>query len=233
MPDPHSYGSGNPGATNVLRTGNKAAAALTLFADGAKGWLAVFLARQFGQEAGVEPWTLAAVALAVFLGHLFPVFHRFRGGKGVATAAGIMLGLDLRLAAATLAVWFVVAVAFRISSLAALVAAIIAPVFAFYFFGNDPRAWVLVPHRPFARVAAPRATYKSCCTARKRASGGQEILPADKEGVSEDCNAANEYARTRSQRGRTESRPRRRRQSAARRRTRSSRRCRCRARAAG
>src|SRR3954471_23373347 len=84
LPDPHSYGSGNPGATNVLRTGNKAAAALTLIGDGAKGWVAVFLARQLGEQAGVEPWTLAAVALAVFLGHLFPVFHKFSGGKGVA-----------------------------------------------------------------------------------------------------------------------------------------------------
>src|SRR5450830_1423889 len=93
LPDPHSYGSGNPGATNVLRTGNKVAAVLTLLGDGAKGWLAVFLAQQLGPQAGVEPWTLAAVALAVFLGHLFPVYHKFRGGKGVATAAGIMLGL--------------------------------------------------------------------------------------------------------------------------------------------
>jgi acyl phosphate:glycerol-3-phosphate acyltransferase len=145
LPDPHSYGSGNPGATNVLRTGNKAAAALTLLGDGAKGWLAVFLAQQFGPQAGVEPWTLAAVALAVFLGHLFPVFHNFHGGKGVATAAGIMLGLNLWLAAATFGVWFLIAIVFRISSVGALVAAILAPGFAFYFLGNDVRAWVLVP----------------------------------------------------------------------------------------
>ena len=145
LPDPHSYGSGNPGATNVLRTGNKAAAALTLFGDGAKGWLAVFLAAQFGPAAGVAPWTLAAVALAVFVGHLFPVFHRFQGGKGVATAAGIMLGLDLWLAAATFGAWLLVAVVFRISSVAALSAAVLAPVFAFYFMGNDPRAWIFIP----------------------------------------------------------------------------------------
>src|SRR5512132_1285887 len=88
LPDPHSYGSGNPGATNVLRTGNKAAAALTLIGDGAKGWVAVFLAKQFGPQAETEPLILAAVALAAFLGHLFPVFHKFQGGKGVATAAG-------------------------------------------------------------------------------------------------------------------------------------------------
>jgi glycerol-3-phosphate acyltransferase PlsY len=145
LPDPHSYGSGNPGATNVLRTGNKAAAALTLLGDGAKGWLAVFLAQQFGPQAGIDSWTLAAVALAVFLGHLFPVFHHFKGGKGVATAAGIMLGLDLRLAAATFGVWFLLAIVFRISSVAALVAALVAPVFAFYFLGNDLRAWAFVP----------------------------------------------------------------------------------------
>jgi glycerol-3-phosphate acyltransferase PlsY len=145
LPDPHSYGSGNPGATNVLRTGNKGAAALTLLGDGAKGWLAVFLAQQLGPQAGVEPWTLAAVALAVFIGHLFPMFHAFKGGKGVATAAGIMLGLNLWMAAAAFGVWFLIAIVFRISSVGALVAAIVAPVFAFYFLGNDARAWVFIP----------------------------------------------------------------------------------------
>lgn len=145
LPDPHSYGSGNPGATNVLRTGNKAAAALTLLGDGAKGWLAVFLAQQFGAQAGVEPWTPAAVALAVFIGHLFPVFHKFQGGKGVATAAGIMLGLNLWMAAATFGVWFLIAIVFRISSIAALTATVVAPIFAFYFLGNDARAWVFIP----------------------------------------------------------------------------------------
>ena len=145
LPDPHSYGSGNPGATNVLRTGNKAAAALTLFGDGAKGWLAVFLAQYFGPQAGVEPWTLAAVALAAFVGHVFPVFHRFKGGKGVATAAGIMLGIAPWLAAVALGVWLLVALMFRISSMASLAAAVTAPIFAFYFLGNDARAWVFIP----------------------------------------------------------------------------------------
>ena len=93
LPDPHSYGSGNPGATNVLRTGNKAAAALTLVGDGMKGWLAVVLAQQLGSSFGVAAWTVPAVALAVFLGHLFPLYHGFKGGKGVATAAGIMLAM--------------------------------------------------------------------------------------------------------------------------------------------
>jgi glycerol-3-phosphate acyltransferase PlsY len=145
LPDPHSYGSGNPGATNVLRTGNKLAAALTLVGDGAKGWLAVFLATQFGPRADTEPLVLAAVALAAFVGHLFPVFHRFQGGKGVATAAGIMLALDWRLAAMTIGVWFVVAVVLKISSASALAASIAAPFFAFWLFGNMPLAWVFVP----------------------------------------------------------------------------------------
>ena len=145
LPDPHSYGSGNPGATNVLRTGNKAAAVLTLIGDGAKGWLAVFLAKQFGPQPETEPLILAAVALAAFLGHLFPVFHKFQGGKGVATAAGIMLAIDWRLAAATIVVWFVAAVVLKISSVSALIAAVVAPIFAFYFFGNGPLAWVFIP----------------------------------------------------------------------------------------
>ncbi|MEO8103615.1 MAG: glycerol-3-phosphate 1-O-acyltransferase PlsY [Betaproteobacteria bacterium] len=145
LPDPHSYGSGNPGATNVLRTGNKAAAALTLLGDGAKGWLAVFLAKEFGPAAGVEPWTLAAVALAVFLGHLFPVFHKFQGGKGVATAAGILLGINLWLALTTVGVWLLVAAPFRISSVGALAASVAAPFLALYFLGNTPLAWAIFP----------------------------------------------------------------------------------------
>ena len=136
MPDPHSYGSGNPGATNVLRTGNKVAAALTLVGDGAKGWLAVFLAQTLGPSFGVADWTVPAVALAVFVGHLFPVFHRFAGGKGVATAAGILFALSWPLGLALAVVWLVMAFGFKISSLAALTAAALAPIGAFYVFGN-------------------------------------------------------------------------------------------------
>ena len=143
LPDPHSYGSGNPGATNVLRTGNKLAAALTLMGDGAKGWFAVFLAKQFAPS--MDPWILAAVVLAVFLGHLFPIFHKFEGGKGVATAAGILLALDWRLAAAAFVVWLFFAVVVRISSVSSLAAAVVAPLAAFYFYGNHPLAWVFVP----------------------------------------------------------------------------------------
>ncbi|MEO5700858.1 MAG: glycerol-3-phosphate 1-O-acyltransferase PlsY [Casimicrobiaceae bacterium] len=145
LPDPHTYGSGNPGATNVLRTGNQTAAALTLVGDGGKGYFAVWLALLLGPAAGVAPWTVPAVALAVFVGHLFPVFHGFAGGKGVATAAGIVIALHWQLGIALTLVWLGLAFGFRISSLAALIAAVFAPLGAFYVFGNDPRAWVMVP----------------------------------------------------------------------------------------
>jgi len=145
LPDPHSYGSGNPGATNVLRTGNKAAAAITLVGDGMKGWLAVFLAQKLGPAYGVADWTVPAVSIAVFVGHLFPVYHRFAGGKGVATAAGILLALHWPLGLALAAIWLVMAYGFKISSLAALTAAALAPVGAFYFFGNTLGAWAVVP----------------------------------------------------------------------------------------
>jgi glycerol-3-phosphate acyltransferase PlsY len=145
LPDPHTYGSGNPGATNVLRTGNKLAAALTLIGDGAKGWVAVFLAQQLGPAYGVSEWTVPAVALAVFLGHLFPVFHGFAGGKGVATAFGVMIAMSWPLALAMAAIWAVMAFGFKISSLAALTAAALAPIGAFYVFGSVPSAWIWVP----------------------------------------------------------------------------------------
>ena len=145
LPDPHDYGSGNPGATNVLRTGNKAAAALTLLGDGVKGWLAVVLAQQLGASCGVAAWTVPAVALAVFLGHLFPVFHGFKGGKGVATAAGILLAMYWPLGLALAVVWAVMALGFKISSLAALTASLLAPLGAFYVFGNTLEAWIWVP----------------------------------------------------------------------------------------
>ncbi len=127
LPDPHSYGSGNPGATNVLRTGNRLAAVLTLLGDGLKGWFAVFLAQRLAWRFGVDDTGIAAVALAVFVGHLFPVFFRFKGGKGVATAAGVLFAIDWRIGLGTLVTWLVIAFFFRYSSLAALVAAAFAP----------------------------------------------------------------------------------------------------------
>ena len=132
LPDPRSYGSGNPGATNVLRTGRKAPAVLTLLGDAAKGWLAVFLVQQ--HVAG-EPLAAAAAAVAVTVGHMYPLYHRFEGGKGVSTALGVLLALDPWLAAGALATWLIIAVFFRISSLAALVAAAFAPFFAFFLLG--------------------------------------------------------------------------------------------------
>jgi glycerol-3-phosphate acyltransferase PlsY len=132
LPDPHTYGSGNPGATNVLRTGRKAAAALTLLGDALKGWLAVFLVQQ---HVLGDPVVVAAAAVAVTLGHMHPVYHRFRGGKGVSTALGVLLALDAWLAAGTLVTWLIIVFFFRISSLAALVAAAFAPFFAFLLFG--------------------------------------------------------------------------------------------------
>lgn len=135
LPDPHSYGSGNPGATNVLRTGKKLAALLTLIGDAGKGWFAVWLAQKYQAEYTLSDATIAGVAIAVFLGHLFPVFFRFLGGKGVATAAGILLAINLWLGLATLATWLIIAVFFRYSSLAAIVASVFAPVYCFFLFG--------------------------------------------------------------------------------------------------
>ena len=129
LPDPHTYGSGNPGATNVLRTGKKAAALLTLLGDGGKGWVAVFLAVKFGTSYGLGEAGLAAVIVTVFLGHLFPVFFRFQGGKGVATALGVLLAIDPWLGLAVLATWLAVAALSRMSSLAAIVVALLAPAY--------------------------------------------------------------------------------------------------------
>jgi len=140
LADPRSYGSRNPGATNVLRSGSKAAAVLTLLGDGAKGWLAVILARAFGVRWGFDEGTIALVALAVFVGHLYPVFHRFHGGKGVATAAGVLLALHPLLGIGTMLTWLLVAFFFRYSSLAAIVAAVFAPLWNLFLFGPGPNA---------------------------------------------------------------------------------------------
>ncbi|MFA6920774.1 MAG: glycerol-3-phosphate 1-O-acyltransferase PlsY [Gallionella sp.] len=139
--DPRTYGSGNPGATNVLRSGKKAAAALTLLGDAAKGWAAVALAIHFSTPDERGLLLVLFVSLAVFLGHVFPVFLKFKGGKGVATALGVLLALNLWLGLAALATWLVVAVVFRLSSLAALMAAIGAPIYAQLL--GLPLEWVL------------------------------------------------------------------------------------------
>jgi len=140
LPDPHEYGSGNPGATNVLRTGHRGAALLTLLGDGAKGFVAVFAARHLAPLLGASDLAVAGVALAVFLGHLYPVFHRFAGGKGVSTAAGIVLALYWPLGVALTAVWLTMALGFKISSLAALTTAVLLPLGLFYVRGPGAEA---------------------------------------------------------------------------------------------
>lgn len=136
--DPRTYGSKNPGATNVLRSGNKQAAALTLLLDAFKGWLPVWWVLAYGDAWGLGAGSVALVGLAVFLGHLFPIFFRFKGGKGVATAAGVLLAYDPVLGLAVLLTWVGVALVFRYSSLAAIVAALSAP---FFYLMGDGLLW--------------------------------------------------------------------------------------------
>ncbi len=137
LPDPYTHGSKNPGATNVLRTGNKLAAVLTLLGDAAKGWVAVTIARAVLGDPASESnnLLLGLVTIAVFLGHLYPIFHGFKGGKGVATAAGILFAISWVLGLATLGTWLIVAFFMRYSSLAALSAATFAPLYFTFLFG--------------------------------------------------------------------------------------------------
>ncbi len=137
LPDPRTYGSKNPGATNVLRSGKKAAAILTLLGDAGKGWLAVYLAQQLAPAWGQDKWVIAVVALAVFLGHVFPIFLKFQGGKGVATAVGVLFGLNAWLGLMAVSSWLLVTAIWRISSLSALIAALLAPVYAVIMLGYE------------------------------------------------------------------------------------------------
>lgn len=138
LADPRTYGSKNPGATNVLRSGSKKAAILTLLLDAVKGWLPVFVVKGWGEAFGLGDGTVALVGLAAFLGHLWPVFFRFQGGKGVATAAGVIFGFEPWLGLASMLTWVIIAYFFRYSSLASIVTAVFAP--AFYLFGHHV-AW--------------------------------------------------------------------------------------------
>ena len=144
LADPRSYGSGNPGATNVLRSGNRLAAILTLALDALKGYVPVLLVAVYGERWGLREGTLALVGLAAFLGHLWPLFFHFKGGKGVATAAGVLLGLNPWLGLATLATWVIIAAFFRYSSLASLVAAVFAPFYQLLLWGGGPLALAIV-----------------------------------------------------------------------------------------
>lgn len=144
LADPHTYGSGNPGATNVLRTGNKKAALFTLLGDVGKGVLAVLLARWLAPSLGLSDMIIMLVGLAAFIGHLYPVFHGFKGGKGVATAGGVLLALNPLHGLAVLATWLAVAFLTRYSSLAAITAAFMAPIYWQLFYGIDARALVIL-----------------------------------------------------------------------------------------
>jgi glycerol-3-phosphate acyltransferase PlsY len=139
LADPRTYGSKNPGATNVLRSGSKLAAVLTLVGDALKGWLAVWLVERFGPLFGVGDWGIALAGVAVFLGHLFPVFFGFKGGKGVATAAGVIVAFNPWLALATGLTWLIIAFFFRYSSLASLTAAVFAGFYSAFGWGFDER----------------------------------------------------------------------------------------------
>lgn len=151
LPDPRTYGSKNPGATNVLRSGKKSAAIVTLLGDAGKGWLAVALAQYYAPLWGLDHQAIAVVAIAAFLGHVFPVFLRFQGGKGVATAVGVLLGLNVWVGLMAIATWLLTAIISRISSLSALVAAVLAPLYMFvlsesreYFFAVSAMSLILV-----------------------------------------------------------------------------------------
>jgi glycerol-3-phosphate acyltransferase PlsY len=144
LPDPHEYGSGNPGATNVLRTGNRTAALLTMIGDGVKGYAVVFAAQHLAASVALPEWTVPAAAIAVFVGHLFPVYFHFRGGKGVATAAGIVFAFHWPLGLALTLVWLVMAFGFKISSVAGLVAAVLMPLGMYYETGATLATWACV-----------------------------------------------------------------------------------------
>jgi len=144
LEDPRAYGSGNPGATNMLRSGRKSAAALTLLGDALKGWVAVALAKYYGPQLGLHETLAAWCGLAAFIGHVFPVFFGFKGGKGVATALGVLLGFSVWLGLACIATWLAMTAAFRISSLAALTTAVAAPVYTVVLIGWNVFAWVVL-----------------------------------------------------------------------------------------
>ena len=178
--DPRSYGSKNPGATNVLRSGNKAAAVSTLLLDGLKGWLAVVLVKWFGADYGLGDGTLAAVALAVFLGHLYPVFFQFKGGKGVATAAGVLLGISWVLGLATLATFGIVVFFSRYVSLASMAAAVFAP---FFYLLGDRAAWNVDKSIALAMVLiSALLVYRHRENINKLLKGTESKLGASKQG---------------------------------------------------
>jgi glycerol-3-phosphate acyltransferase PlsY len=176
LPDPRSYGSKNPGATNVLRTGRTTAAVLTLAGDAGKGWLAVWLAAQLGGD-------VPAAGLAVFIGHLYPLFHRFRGGKGVATAAGALFGFSAWLGLAALATWIVIALAFRYSSLASLAAAASAPFYA-WFLGLETSVVIVAAVLALALAWRHRENISRLAAGTESRLGQKKASPPDPNAAS-------------------------------------------------
>ena len=176
LPDPRSYGSKNPGATNVLRTGRKTAAVLTLAGDAGKGWLAVWLAAQLGGD-------VPAAGFAVFIGHLYPLFHRFQGGKGVATAAGVLFGFSPWLGLAALATWIVIALALRYSSLASLAAAASAPFYA-WFLGLETRLVIVAAALALLLAWRHRENISRLAAGTESRLGQQKASPPDPNAAS-------------------------------------------------
>jgi glycerol-3-phosphate acyltransferase PlsY len=176
LPDPRSYGSKNPGATNVLRTGRKTAAVLTLAGDAGKGWLAVWLAAQLGGD-------VPAAGFAVFIGHLYPLFHRFRGGKGVATAAGVLFGFSPWLGLAAVATWIVIALALRYSSLASLAAAAGAPFYA-WFLGLETSVVLVVAALALALAWRHRENISRLAAGTESRLGQKKASPPDPNAAS-------------------------------------------------
>ena len=172
LADPRSFGSRNPGATNVLRTGNKVAALLTLIGDASKGLAAVLVAKALAARFGLGDATIAAVAVAVFVGHLYPLFHKFRGGKGVATAAGVLLALNVWLGLAAVLTWLIIAFFFRYSSLAGLVAAVFAPLYHGFLFGFD-LIWLAVLVMGALLVWRHRANIANLLAGKERRIGAR------------------------------------------------------------
>ena len=178
LDDPRTYGSGNPGATNVLRSGNKVAAILTLLLDALKGVAAVLVARALSERFGFGQTTIALAGIAAFLGHLYPVFFKFEGGKGVATAAGVLLALNLWVGLASLGAWLVIAFATRYSSLAALVTALVAPVFT-YFLVGDPQVAALVAVMSVLLIWRHRSNITKLLNGTESKLGSKASKPAD------------------------------------------------------
>lgn len=170
LSDPRSYGSGNPGATNVLRSGSKAAAAVTLFGDAAKGAIAVLLVRAFGPPFGVGETGVALAALAAFIGHLYPVFFGFRGGKGVATFLGALLAVDIVTGAAACLTWLAIALILRYSSLASLSAAVVAPA-ALFWTTHQAIPLLVVISMSVLLIARHRSNIANLCAGKERRFG--------------------------------------------------------------